>query len=491
MEVTGGLVIPDVEPGEHTLSLSGVACNCTLAAPGAVAVAVTAGDTADASFAITCEEIGRLALADVGDIYRVDLDGSGRTRLTHRAQRPIASLVPGRDEDRLRHRHQRLHGRDERRRQRADHFVEMDIDLAAVVVAGWHQARLCSPRRDVYRGPRWRRTSGVSPTTRTRMRSRPGPPVATEIAFISSRGPGEFGSDIYSITPDGSRITSLSEGGIRGRDAGLVSRRQHDRLSKLFHPGLDGLHIMTLDGSPLPYCRAQPGGPRPVPARGHRAARGSRTGRPTGSISFALTAPKIICSRGATSRIGPRRSWSNPPKPASAGAERMARASRLGASGARWVRAAACAIVAAGCGDDGGGGGGPTPEGLQILSGSEQVDTIAAELPMPLVVQVFDAPDHPAAGIEVQVGDRTCDLGCRAFSITRPRAPSQLQTTLETDETGQVTVLLRLGTIPGSALVPISVPSLQLADTARYTVEPGNAVGFEARPIPRSNPAPA
>ncbi|HWB41671.1 MAG TPA: hypothetical protein VG500_10455 [Gemmatimonadales bacterium] len=160
----------------------------------------------------------------------------------------------------------------------------------------------------------------------------------------------------------------------------------------------------------------------------------------------------------------------------------MARASRLGTSGARWVRAAACAIVAAGCGDDGGGGGGPTPEGLQILSGSEQVDTIAAELPMPLVVQVFDAPDHPAAGIEVQVGDRTCDLGCRAFSIMRPGAPSQLQTTLETDETGQVTVLLRLGTIPGSALVPISVPSLQLADTARYTVEPGNAASFQSTP---------
>lgn len=139
-------------------------------------------------------------------------------------------------------------------------------------------------------------------------------------------------------------------------------------------------------------------------------------------------------------------------------------------------------MVATGCGDDGGGGGGPTPEGLHILSGSEQVDTIAAELPIPLVVQVFDAPDHPAAGIEVQVGDRTCDLGCRAFSITRPGAPSQLQTTLETDETGQVTVLLRLGTIPGSALVPISVPSLQLADTARYTVEPGNAASFESTP---------
>ena len=83
VEVTGSLVIPDVEPGDHTLSLSGVACNCTLAAQEPVAVAVTAGDTAEASFAITCEEIGRLALADVGDIYRVDLDGSGRTPLTH------------------------------------------------------------------------------------------------------------------------------------------------------------------------------------------------------------------------------------------------------------------------------------------------------------------------------------------------------------------------------------------------------------------------
>ncbi len=152
----------------------------------------------------------------------------------------------------------------------------------------------------------------------------------------------------------------------------------------------------------------------------------------------------------------------------------MARASRPGASGARWVRLAVCAFFAAACGDDGGGGGGPTLEGLQILSGSEQTDTIAAELAKPLVVQVFDAPDHPAEGVEVQIGDRTCDLGCRAFSIAGPGGVSRLETSLETDTAGRVTVLIRLGTIAGPALVPIRVPSLQLVDTARFTVEPGN-----------------
>jgi hypothetical protein len=81
LEVNGELVIPDLEPGDHSVSLSGVACNCTLAAQEPVTVTVTAGNTADAPFAITCQEIGRLALADVGDIYRVDLDGSNRTLL--------------------------------------------------------------------------------------------------------------------------------------------------------------------------------------------------------------------------------------------------------------------------------------------------------------------------------------------------------------------------------------------------------------------------
>ena len=64
VDAAGSLVIADVEQGDHALTLSGLACNCTLAEPQQVSVAVSVGDTTEASFAITCVEIGRLAFAD-------------------------------------------------------------------------------------------------------------------------------------------------------------------------------------------------------------------------------------------------------------------------------------------------------------------------------------------------------------------------------------------------------------------------------------------
>src|SRR5688572_3644016 len=63
---------------------------CRLADTEPAPVTVSAGDTAEASLTVTCEEIGRLAFADRDppdsaplDIYVIDLNGTGRTRLTH------------------------------------------------------------------------------------------------------------------------------------------------------------------------------------------------------------------------------------------------------------------------------------------------------------------------------------------------------------------------------------------------------------------------
>lgn len=91
IQVDGTLLIDEVAPGDHSLTLSGVANNCHIGEPQPVAVLVSAGDTADASFTFTCEEVGRLAFAyrapgePVQDIYVINADGSGPTRLTHMA----------------------------------------------------------------------------------------------------------------------------------------------------------------------------------------------------------------------------------------------------------------------------------------------------------------------------------------------------------------------------------------------------------------------
>jgi dipeptidyl aminopeptidase/acylaminoacyl peptidase len=251
-EVTGGLLIPDVEPGDHALSLSGVACNCTLAAQEPVAVAVTAGDTAEASFAITCEEIGRLAVADAGDIYRIDLDGSGRTQLTHGLSARSPRWSP--DGSKIAY---VIDSTGYLGVMNADGsgqtlVLEMDIDLAPswspdgtrLVFA--HLGDLYTVDPD---GGNIRRLTDDAEADAQPAWS----PGATEIAFVTSRGPGEFSSDIYSITPDGSRITPLTGGGSFEAATPAWSPDGNMIVYRSFFTHIDGLQILTLDGSPPPF----------------------------------------------------------------------------------------------------------------------------------------------------------------------------------------------------------------------------------------------
>ena len=82
------LLLQQVVPGNHTLGLAGVANNCRIQEQQPLTVLVNAGETTEASFTITCSESRRLAFAyrtpDEGydDIWVINADGSGRTRLT-------------------------------------------------------------------------------------------------------------------------------------------------------------------------------------------------------------------------------------------------------------------------------------------------------------------------------------------------------------------------------------------------------------------------
>jgi hypothetical protein len=57
IDIRGELAISDLEPGDHFVTLSGVAQTCALIGAGARTVTVIAGDTVNVTFRINCESI--------------------------------------------------------------------------------------------------------------------------------------------------------------------------------------------------------------------------------------------------------------------------------------------------------------------------------------------------------------------------------------------------------------------------------------------------
>jgi Tol biopolymer transport system component len=69
-------------PGQFILTLNGVAPNCALVGPNPRTIDVEAGKTASVTFEITCIGPTQIAFVREGDIYIVNSDGTGTTRLT-------------------------------------------------------------------------------------------------------------------------------------------------------------------------------------------------------------------------------------------------------------------------------------------------------------------------------------------------------------------------------------------------------------------------
>jgi Tol biopolymer transport system component len=80
----GTLPISGIAAAAHTVSLTGVAPNCAVTGDNTITITVTAGQTATAAFAITCTAAAQARIVFVrgGDVFTVNPDGTGRTRLT-------------------------------------------------------------------------------------------------------------------------------------------------------------------------------------------------------------------------------------------------------------------------------------------------------------------------------------------------------------------------------------------------------------------------
>jgi len=57
IDIRETLAISDLDPGDHTVALTGVIQNCAVGGAGRRTVSVIAGDTVDVTFRITCESI--------------------------------------------------------------------------------------------------------------------------------------------------------------------------------------------------------------------------------------------------------------------------------------------------------------------------------------------------------------------------------------------------------------------------------------------------
>ena len=133
----------------------------------------------------------------------------------------------------------------------------------------------------------------------------------------------------------------------------------------------------------------------------------------------------------------------------------------------------------------------PTPDepvapALTLVAGAGLTDTIGAAPAQGLVVQVTGTNGKPEAGVAVDF-EVPPDLGGAGLAIYRlALSPDgtvfQPGTAVMTDALGRAVVRLRLGTLPGPALVTVTVPLHGLLDTARYTVSVGAAAGVSVLP---------
>ena len=129
---------------------------------------------------------------------------------------------------------------------------------------------------------------------------------------------------------------------------------------------------------------------------------------------------------------------------------------------------------------------GPSATGIQIVAGSPVIDTVRARPLQALVVEVrvggqplgglvvrFEAMPSPDTSRRFEEAISVSKIALNSFGRFVPDT---------TNASGRSSALVQLGTIAGEARVLVSIPELGLADTATFTVQPGNAARIVSAP---------
>jgi hypothetical protein len=143
----------------------------------------------------------------------------------------------------------------------------------------------------------------------------------------------------------------------------------------------------------------------------------------------------------------------------------------------------AAIFVSTSCGDISGPGSGRP--GLTLVSGYNLTDTIQAKPSRALVVEVRD--DRGAIvppGTVVRFSPVVQSYSRWEMFVGALTSTSfDIFAASETDGAGRASVMLQMGTIAGPARIAISVPTLGVQDTARYTVLPGQPSAIFIAPL--------
>lgn len=138
------------------------------------------------------------------------------------------------------------------------------------------------------------------------------------------------------------------------------------------------------------------------------------------------------------------------------------------------------AIVVGACSDSTGPEG---RRGIRFISGN-RTDTARAKLTQALVVEVRDSSGRLASAGTVVRFESVASTAFNFEAFVGPLTSRVFSTfaTDETDDNGRAAALIQLGQKAGPARVVVSVPTLGLVDTARFTVTAGNAANLVIDP---------
>src|SRR5579862_3259702 len=120
---------------------------------------------------------------------------------------------------------------------------------------------------------------------------------------------------------------------------------------------------------------------------------------------------------------------------------------------------------------------------ITFTAGNGQSDTIQSTLTQALVVHVGAGPGGASSAHQVVRFQSVQDSGVyRALLQPLSGGTPSSFVAETTDASGETAAVVVLGTTTGSAWIAVSVPTFGYADTATYTVTPGNATGMQAAP---------